>query len=171
MEYSIIIKREPSKSEKQGIYDILNMCDNDFIPPLSLRGSFKDNYFDTSNKRKTVYNYYQSLINSNAIYVIACDKSNNKIIGLLVLQDNENSLYLSTICVQLKYRNQGLCKKLLSEVIDYAHTNKYTNIHTRTWSTNIIQKIILKNMGFEFVNTKKELRTKGVYSVYYNLSL
>ena len=171
MEYNIIIKRKPSKSEKQGIYDILNMCDNDFVPPLSFRGSFKDNYFYTSNKRKTVYNYYQSLINSNAIYVIACDKLDNKIIGLSVLQDDENNLYLSTICVQLKYRNQGVCKKLLSAIIDYAYSNKYTNIHTRTWSTNIIQKIILENMGFEFVNTEKEFRRKGIYSVYYNLSL
>lgn len=171
MEYNIIIKRNLSKSEKQGIYDILNMCDNDFVPPLSLRGSFKDKYFDISNKRRTIYNYYQSLINSNAIYVIACDKSDNKIIGLSVLQDDKNSLYLSTICVQLKYRNQGVCKKLLSSIIDYSYTNKYTNIHTRTWSTNIIQKIILENMGFELVNTEKELRTKEIYSVYYNLRL
>ena len=172
MELNIIIKTNLSKSEKQGIYNILNMCDNDFIPPLSSRDSFKDKSFNTNSKSTTIYKYYKSLIDSNTIYAIAYDKTDNTIIALSVLEEGvDNSLYLSTICVLLNYRNQGICRKLLETIINYAYTNKYTKIHTRTWSTNIIQKAILEKMGFQYVHTEKELRTKEVYSLYYDLCL
>lgn len=172
MELDICLKNFLSKSEKLGIYNILNICDNDFVPPLSSRDSFKDKNFNIHHKEKTIDKYFQSIISSSNIYAIASDKAENKIIALSVLEEKiDNSLYLSTICVLLNYRNQGICKKLLETIINYATTNNYTNLYTRTWSTNSIQKRALENMGFELINTEKESRTEEVYSLYYNLNL
>lgn len=150
--------------------DILNLLvesDNEFVPPLSKRGTPKDKSFsldrDTSDG---ILSYYKSMCREQILAAI----SDGKVIGFVSFWENFEdgetpNIYVSTLVVAQKQRGKGLALKMYGNLFDVLYSDRA--VYTRTWSTNAAHTGILSRLGFSEFKRIKDHRGIGIDTVYY----
>lgn len=159
----VLITAEEKNRYMKGIISLIKKADKEFVPPLSARDKNSDTELkDCSNNN--INDYVESIISNNFIVVI---NERNKVIGFLSfyprrVYDIECS-YISTIITDAKYRNQGAAKMLYSRIELLSNLP----IVVRTWSTNEAHIALLNNMGYNYLEIKKDDRGKGIDTIYF----
>ena len=179
IEYKFINKID-SENIKNQIWEILCECDKEFIPFLSSRESSTQSKLDVlgSDQIKPV-SYFNIMIAQN--FILAFDNKVDKVVGFMTFKNNyyceelesySPSNYITTICVNKDYRNQGITKgfyRMMLTCLKDELKNPY--ITTRTWSTNASHIRILEQLNFKI--TKKLINHRGpnIDTVYYALGV
>ena len=159
------------------IFNLLILCNNEFIPPLSSHEfTTQTNLFskgENSNNKKTPLNYFKNLLNQHLL--VATHK--NYIIGFMSFKkdytcdyiSNENlpNLYVSTVIVNPNYRGKGITKLFYKKLTE---TFSYHSIITRTWSSNVRHLKILNSLGFKNTAIIKNDRGENIDTVFYTLT-
>jgi len=133
-------------SVASGVFDILVMCNDEFIPPLNTRKTtVQKELSETTSFEQTPQSYFREVIDQQNI--IAFDgemvvafmsfKYNFKDNVFSAVINGKVNNYISTICTHKNYRKLGIAQALYDYVentlpIEFA--SKY--VSTRTWSTN-----------------------------------
>lgn len=166
MEFKFLSEAEKEYYREQIIVLLLE-SDGDFLPPLSSRGSTRDNSFSSDKLSSDgVVSYYNSM-NSQQILVAMADDA---VLGFVSFYENyeggeEPNIYVSTLVVAKSARGCGLTSKMYAYLFDEVYAE--CHIYTRTWSTNAAHTKILSRFGFSELKRIKDDRGEGIDTVYY----
>ncbi len=171
MRYYVYPSQALKLQQRNEIYDILNCCDNEFVPPLSSRKSFNQTNFEECSSKPSLQNYFDSLLTGDKKFIICY--SDNQIIGFISygtispLNEYKNLYYVSTVCVLDNYRSQGIASSMYKILFEQAQTLKKKGIYTRTWATNISHIRLLYSLGFNKIKELVDDRGRGISTIYY----
>ena len=166
MEFKFLSEAEKEYYREQ-IIELLLESDGDFLPPLSSRGSTRDNSFSSANLRSDgVVSYYNSM-NSQQILVAM---AGGAVVGFVSFYENyaggeEPNIYVSNLVVAKSARGSGLTSKMYDYLFNEVFSDRH--VYTRTWSTNIAHTKILSRFGFSESKRIKDDRGEGIDTVYY----
>ena len=165
----------PERQEDlDAIFDLLCVCDRDFVPPLSQRVSSCQKCFSESADQDKPYAYFE--IMKAQRFAVARDES-GKMVAFLTFRPRytcrelarfgENN-YMTTACVYPEHRGHGLVSRLYDIVESGLPEDQQTDyITTRTWSTNTIQVHAFSKRGYSVAAVLKDDRGPGVDTIYY----
>lgn len=152
---------------KDEIIHLLEESDNDFLPPLSKRGSPHDKSFSDENKSSNgVISYYTEMNRQSILAAL----SDDKVIGFVSFRECDNdgaipSIYISTLVVSKAARGLGLTARMYDYLFSTAFPEH--DFRTRTWSTNAAHTKILSRFGFAETKRIENDRGYGIDTVYY----
>lgn len=160
-------------SIRNAIKNLLIECDDEFMPPLSMRNGTTQKDFNKSSSSDSIDLYFKELCNQNVIGALY----DGTLVGLMSFRNkyfsNEinkysHSNYVSTVCVKHEYRGKGVCKRLYKYLFSKLPNELQCSfISTRTWSTNDDHIRILKSLGFDMVCEIENDRKQGVNTQYF----
>lgn len=162
------------RKEKEEIRQLLEMCDQDFVPPLSHRNSTSQtNWAETEEKTDGIAEYLENICSQHVVLW----KEEGVVRAFMTWKDHFNcenleaypdSCYLTTLCVWPDYRGQGISEVMYAEAEkDIAAKFPGSRITLRTWSTNGAQEHILDKLGYSLVRRLKDDRGEGIDTVYF----
>ena len=114
--------------------------------------------FFIKGKRKYNESDLVKIISDENTPVFVCEEDNDvKGYAFCVMQDlskchnlhPDKSLYVDDICVDEKYRRQGVGRKLYDFVIQYAKNEGCFNVTLNVWDKNPEAKAFYENMGMK----------------------
>ena len=149
-----------SEEDKNELWNILCLSNNEFVPPLSSRNSTTQQDFTQNIIDDKPTAYFEELLGQK--WLVA--KINNHIVGFLSFIEEDYGAYISTVIVRKEYRNQDICRILYHELGLMIHGNK---LRTRTWSTNDAHIHILQSIGFVMVEKIDNNRGIGINTLYF----
>ena len=160
--------------EKEEIRQLLELCDQDFVPPLSHRNSTSQtNWAETEEKTDGIAEYLENICSQHVVLW----KEEGVVRAFMTWKDHFNcenleaypdSCYLTTLCVWPDYRGQGISEVMYAEAEkDIAAKFPGSRITLRTWSTNGAQEHILDKLGYSLVRRLKDDRGEGIDTVYF----
>lgn len=175
MEFTILNKKQKSLYSS----DILNMmefCDNDFVPPLSKRKSTTQS--NLTPGAEDCYNsgitYYHEEMMKQEILAAVLDE---KLLGFVSFKENMSfkniktkdipNIYISTLILHPNARGKGITAKMYDYLFNVLFLDR--NIYTRTWSTNTAHIKILNKFGFKEIDRITDDRGEGIDTVYFAL--
>ena len=154
------------KTKKQFMRDIsllVQKYNNEFIPPLSKRGSVSCTSLRDCNN-DNISEYIESMKSQD--FIVVLDKT-NKVVGFLSYEHREvcdiDCNYVSIIITDKNYREQGVARELYSVLEKLSKLP----IIVRTWSTNYKNRSILSNLGYDCIKTIKDDRGVGIDTLYF----
>ena len=153
---------------------LLELCDQDFVPPLSHRNSTSQtNWAETEEKTDGIAEYLENICSQHVVLW----KKEGVVRAFMTWKDHFNcenleaypdSCYLTTLCVWPDYRGQGISEVMYAEAEkDIAAKFPGSRITLRTWSTNGAQEHILDKLGYGLVRRLKDDRGEGIDTVYF----
>lgn len=153
---------------------MLELCDQDFVPPLSHRNSTSQtNWAETEEKTDGIAEYLENICSQHVVLW----KEEGVVRAFMTWKDHFNcenleaypdSCYLTTLCVWPDYRGQGISEVMYAEAEkDIAAKFPGSRITLRTWSTNGAQEHILDKLGYSLVRRLKDDRGEGIDTVYF----
>lgn len=158
---------------QQNVWHLLCKYDHSFIPALSSRQSTSQSNLALNNPSKAQpIDYFQNILKQSIFLAVNDD---NKVIGFMSykpsyisedLQDNIDTIYITTIIVDEAYRGNGVTSTFYHLIEELAHAAKKP-IMTRTWSTNTAHISVLKKIGMMEIKRLTDARGKGIDTVYY----
>lgn len=162
------------RKEKEEIRRLLELCDQDFVPPLSHRNSTSQtNWAETEEKTDGIAEYLENICSQHVVLW----KEEGVVRAFMTWKDHFNcenleaypdSCYLTTLCVWPDYRGQGISEVMYAEAEkDIAAKFPGSRITLRTWSTNGAQEHILDKLGYSLVRRLKDDRGEGIDTVYF----
>ncbi len=161
---------EPSLLD--GVWNLLCRYDHDFIPPLSARDyTYQSDLTIHAPTKQEPNPYYEQLTKQS--FVLAQDK--DKVVGFMSyrphyvsedLNDQVETIYVTTVIVDESYRGQGVAMRLYTELAIIAKQQDEP-IMTRTWSTNESHIRILNRIGMREIKRIVDGRGAGLDTVYY----
>lgn len=107
-----------------------------------------------------------SMIDSNSIFVA---KEDDKVLGYVLLSSREGKkngykyrkeLDIDAMGVDEKYRNQGIGRKLLEYVKQYAKDNDYTDLRLTVNEENENARHLYEEVGFKVKNIAYSMKIK-----------
>lgn len=107
-----------------------------------------------------------SMIDSNSIFVA---KEDDKVLGYVLLSSREGKkngykyrkeLDIDAMGVDEKYRNQGIGRKLLEYVKQYAKDNDYTDLRLTVNEENENARYLYEEVGFKVKNIAYSMKIK-----------
>lgn len=153
------------------VYQLLEKCENEFMPPLSQRVSTRQsNLVDTDSSSATgIGSYFDEMAEQS--FLLAVSDTDGRLLAFLSyipsrqlpeeILDRESS-YVSTICTAHEARGNGIARAL------YTALEETTDVITiRTWSTNMSQLHILNSMGYEELARIPNDRGQGIDTLYF----
>lgn len=160
-------KLSPTSNIAKQIFKLLEKSDDEFVPPLSSRGSTTQSNLGKAEK-SSVQAYFDEMITQH--FFIALD--NKKVIGFMSFKKNHFSkdvdiiknIYISTIIVDSYYRGKGITKLFYKKCLSKYKTQ---NILTRTWSQNSSHIYILNGLNFVELKRLPNDRGEGIDTIYY----
>lgn len=171
MQYHVYPSQMLKLQQRNEIYYILNHCDNEFVPSLSSRKSFNQTSFDECNEKSSLQDYFSSLFADDKKFVICYN--DNKIVGFISygiispLSEYKNLYYISTVCVLVNYRNQGVASSMYKTLFEDTKILNKRGIYTRTWSTNVSHIRLLYSLGFAKIKELVNDRGRGISTIYF----
>ena len=134
------------------IMELLSLCDQEFIPPLSARSStIQSNLGPQGGKREGPVAYFENIQHQPAFLAV----DDGRVVGFMSLKKNyvceeippshSPNVYVTTVIVHPHYRRHGITNGF------YHHLFKkfgWGNVFTRTWSTNLSHIRILSSLKF-----------------------
>lgn len=115
----------------------------------------RPDYF-IKGKRKYEENELRKILDDDTSPIFVCEEECDvKGYAFCMIQDfshcdnlhPDKSLYIDDICVDEKYRRQGIGKKLYKHVVQYAKEERCFNISLNVWDKNPEAKAFYENMG------------------------
>ncbi len=165
-----IIKRNGvPKNYKNDVKQLLEMCNEDFVPKLSARNSSTQSDFDASTEGNSSLDGYFKCICTQVNYFLI---ENKKVVAFMscienyvssVIQASPN-MYISTLIVHHDYRKRGYASRIYEYVIK---KNSKKHIYTRTWSENNSHINILLSRNFHEFERIEDDRGPNIDTVYY----
>ncbi len=76
---------------------------------------------------------------------------NEKEIGLLIVKESENEIYLQSILIEKKFQNLGIGRILMEQIIEQANSAKKT-IRLQVFKVNLRAQRFYKKLGFEEIS-------------------
>ena len=166
-----ILEKEKQPCIYNDAYQMLELADNEFVPPLSSRSSStQHNCFENSKNRDGIKEYFEQLktqrfaavFEAGALIAFVSYKENYSC--LEIPQKELPNIYISTLIVSPSARGKGVTKALYGRLFsEYENVN----IFTRTWSTNIAHIKILEKYGFEVIQVIENDRGNGIDTIYF----
>ena len=170
-----LIKHIKNQRVLDDIMELLTLCNHEFLPPLSSRNSTTQSLLTGQETDATVpYEYFENIRIQPAF--VAFEKG--KVIGFMSFKKNYISseippsmtpnVYITTVIVHPRYRNQGITNKLYCALLE-----RFVGYHifTRTWSTNDCHTRILSSRKFYEHYRLENDRGDGIDTVYYHHAL
>ena len=156
----------------QAVWELVKRYDHEFIPPLSARESTSQSILTTQHGIEAEpVQYFEQLLKQE--FLIALEK--DKLLGFMSfnkhyvnddLQDQLDTIYISTIIVDGDYRGKGITTRFYAALQELAKQWQKP-ITTRTWSTNHSHIHLLNKLQFKEIKRIKNGRGTGVDTVYY----
>ena len=151
----------------QQIFGLLEIGDNEFIPPLSSRGSTTQQTLESTHNNG-LSDYFNEL--KQQCFVLALE--GNKVAGFMSFKKDYScdhvppckNLYASTSVVHPDFRGQGLMKQFYLAMIDSYPDRP---IYTRTWHENTPHLRVLEKLGFQQIALLPNHRGQGIHTVYF----
>lgn len=150
---------------KSHLWDLLNICDNDFFPPLSYR----------ENNPIGPVNYFEGLFIENAKFLLAF--AEESLVGFSIFFHNyfEELIaqftpcnYVKIACVHPNYRGLRIASTFNQFIEEQLPSNlKLPYIVRRTWSTNTPQLNILNRYGYNLIHQFTNDRGENISTVYF----
>ena len=115
----------------------------------------RPDYF-IKGKRKYEENELRKILDDDTSPIFVCEEECDvKGYAFCIIQDfshcdnlhPDKSLYIDDICVDEKYRRQGIGKKLYKHVVQYAKEERCFNISLNVWDKNPEAKAFYESMG------------------------
>lgn len=166
------------KQHVDDIRDILQECDKEFVPPLSLREvpwqTKLGERSEDGSAPQGIESYIDSMRGDNFLVMSASD---GEVLAFLSYMpghvhpeetDGKVVDYVTTICVRHSHRGRGLARRLYEEVERLAESG---TMAVRTWSTNGAQMHLLRDMGYSERKRAKDDRGDGIDTVYFEKRL
>lgn len=159
-----------------GVWRLLCLYDSEFLPPLSAREYTYQSNLTVNATADQEPNQYFAVLKKQS-FVLALDQE--QVVGFMSfrshyvsedLNDQMETLYVTTVIVDKEYRGQGITTQLYTELKEIAKSRKLP-IMTRTWSTNDSHIRILHNIKMQEVKRIENGRGQGVDTVYYRNNL
>lgn len=157
---------------RDGIRNLLVLCDREFVPPISSRTSTTQSDLSQNDTGDGISAYLAALMEQE----IVCALDGDTLLGFVSYRldhtcdeigaDTHPNLYVSTLIVSPESRGQGLTKIIYANLFE-----KYASrrIFTRTWSTNLAHIKILEKFGFSEHLRIKNHRGENIDTVYFAL--
>ena len=166
-----------NEQERNDIWEILKLCDNEFYPPLSERSSSYQKSFSQPSGTagsEGPRTYYNEMIKQEFLLTYIGEEMAGFMTfrtGYLYEKLGETynpSLYMTTACVKPVYREHGIMSALYGQM-EREMTTKFgcPVVTTRTWSTNETQMRMLTHRGYDQICVLKDDRGPGVDTVYF----
>ena len=117
----------------------------------------RPDYF-IKGKRKYEENELRKILDDDTSPIFVCEEECDvKGYAFCMIQDfshcdnlhPDKSLYIDDICVDEKYRRQGIGKKLYKHVVQYAKEERCFNISLNVWDKNPEAKAFYESMGMK----------------------
>lgn len=151
----------------QQLYGLLEAADNEFIPPLSSRGSTTQQTLSDA-KNDGIADYFHEM--KQQCFVLALE--GDTVAGFMSFKKDYHcdyvpagkNLYASTSVVSPDFRGQGLMRKFYEAMIEHYPERP---IYTRTWHENTPHLHVLARLGFELIAELKNHRGPGIHTVYF----
>lgn len=170
MEFKFLTKEECEK-HYDVFYKMLEMGDDEFVPPLSARSSTTQKNLNGGKKSENgIKAYLDGMLGQN---MLVCEEG-GEICGFVSFKNDytcdcikdtdKPNIYISTALVNPDFRGRKITAKMY-EYLFNENTDK--NIFTRTWSTNIAHTKILLKFGFSELLRIENDRGCGIDTVYY----
>lgn len=172
-----------SSGEWDDIWDMICDCNSEFLPSLSSRNSSTQSNLltgpqDTQADNKDKPNVYFEEIKKQ-LFILA--ELENKVIGFLTFKTNYIcdalldfgvSNYITTVCVDKKYRNQGILTRMYEHMEnELPESIGCGRISTRTWSLNNAHISKLLKRGYSLLKTLHNDRGAGIDTLYFGINL
>ena len=162
-----ILTNEEKALYREDIIALLTESDEDFLPPLSKRGSPKDNSFSQNAKNPSGVLSYYTAMNAQPILAALADGS---VLGFVSFSENyeggeKPNIYISTLVVSKAARGQGLTAKMYDHLFNVAFPDR--PFYTRTWSTNAAHTKILSRFCFSEIKRIENDRGQGIDTIYF----
>lgn len=158
---------------KNDVWQLLCKYDHSFIPALSSRQSTsQSNLTHQEHTNIQPYDYFQNIL-KQSIFLAVNDE--NKAIGFMSykpsfisedIQDNIDTIYITTIIVDEDYRGHGVTTTFY-QLIEKLGNKAKKPIMTRTWSTNHAHISVLQKIGMKEIKRLIGARGNGIDTVYY----
>lgn len=153
------------------IHALLVLADQEFIPPLSSRGSSTQADLSAAEKvSEGASVYFETMSTQPAVLAI----ENGRCMGFMAFKVDYSceqipesclpNLYASTCVVHPDTRGQGLMGKFYEKMIELFPDR---GIYTRTWHTNFPHLKILDRLGFTELARLPDHRGPGMHTVYF----
>ena len=156
---------------QEDIWNLLVMCDHEFVPPLSSRGSTTQADLDVTEMENAIpKEYFKNILSQNNLvaiedgHVVAFMSFKKNYVCENIASEYAPNLYVTTIIVHPEFRHQGIAGKFYRSLM---RTFKKHYIFTRTWSSNKGHLRILTQLGFHGHCYLADDRGPGIDTVYY----
>ncbi len=160
---------------KNDILEIMNICDADFVPPLSSRSSTTQSDLKSGECNKDgILNYYTEMAKQD---ILAAIEDDGTLLGFVSYKQNYQSeivtktpnIYISTLMLHPRSRGKRLTNKMYEHLFYDLYPDRA--VFTRTWSTNDVHIKILSNFGITEFHRIKDDRGKGVDTIYFTKNI
>ena len=151
------------------IREIMESCDDDFIPPMSYRNSSTADLNEQTLHSRDIIPYWKQILSQKNIVAYI----NDEIVGFLSFRhdyvkdkflpvvQNEVINYISTICIIKKYRGQHITSHfydMLENNNDMPEDMAWECVATSTWNENNAHIGLLQKRGYTLTHTTFEDR-------------
>jgi ribosomal protein S18 acetylase RimI-like enzyme len=176
---NIVIQFHENVAEKfilDGIWSLLQACNTEFVPPLSTRESSCQRNLANGGTTATEPREYFNMLREQA-FLLAVEPTTCGIAGFMSFRHNYECLelagyqpgnYVTTICVNKDFRNQGITRLFYREITQGLPLRyKLPYVSTRTWSSNDAHIHLLEKLEFSVVARLKDHRGPGIDTIYF----
>ncbi len=167
----IVLNDVQKEQYKNDILEIMQICDADFVPPLSSRSSTTQSNLKPGEYNKDgIMNYYTEMEKQD---ILAAIDDDGTLLGFVSYKQNYMSdivtktpnIYLSTLMLHPASRGRRLTKRMYEYLFYELYPDR--KIFTRTWSTNNAHIKILSDFGITEFHRIKDDRGEGIDTVYF----
>ena len=150
------------------IRQLLELADQEFIPPLSARTSTTQATLSDGNGGNGIDAYYSAMENQPVIVAL----EDGAVAGFMAFKFDHTcaeitrtpNVYASTCVVHPDHRGKGMMRKFYEEMIRLYPDRP---VCTRTWTTNVSHLHVLNKLGFSQIACLKDHRGPGLDTVYF----
>ncbi|OPY21279.1 MAG: TDP-fucosamine acetyltransferase [Methanomethylovorans sp. PtaU1.Bin073] len=155
--------REARQEDYHLLCQFIELVDNDFYPPLSMRGNGIEQ------------RVWECLSGPDSYYLIAEDgisteHTAGKILGVIGCRKywkSKNDAYINLMCVHPEFRKKGISKVICEELESRTIAEGIRKLYVCTWSTNVAAMQFYQVNGFIPYCIVKNDRGNGVDTIHY----
>ena len=180
MTVAIVLQKQLCSDREGAVWNLLCECDNEFVPPLSARGSsFQTDLACQGRQDHDVkpHSYFTAM--KQQCFLLA--EVENEVVGFMTFRRNYTCSelasaspgnYITTICVKGEWRRKGVAKAFYDFMLGTMDRDiVLPYVTTRTWSTNTGHINLLQGLGFRLVARLPNHRGEGIDTLYYAKSI